>query len=101
MSAIDQKRFIEALNTVAASESGQVVLAVLAHECGWDKTFLSSEAPQTTQYYATKRGVYNGLRQHIKKQYLKKIEFDYTIKTQMENTNARQSRHIPRPATNT
>lgn len=87
MKRITTERFTQAINAVAASEDGQVVLAVLADSCGWDKTYLSSDKAEVTQYYAARRGVYGGLRNHIKPQYLKKIEFDFKI--QEETTNER------------
>ena len=80
MIEIDDKRFFEALNNIAASEEGRIVLAVLKDSCGWDATYLSSEDPQVTQYFAARRGVYGSIRQHIRPEHLKKIEFDYKRK---------------------
>ena len=76
----DDKKFIESLNAIAATVDGQVVLAALKDMCQWDKTFLASDNPTVSHFYAVKRGVYNGIRQHIRPEYLKKIEFDYTRK---------------------
>ena len=80
MIEIDDKKFHDALNQIAASEEGRVVLAVLKDSCGWDATYLSSEDPQVTQYFAARRGVYGSIRQHIRPEHLKKIEFDYKRK---------------------
>jgi len=80
MIEIDDKRFFDALNNIAASEEGRIVLAVLKDSCGWDATYLSSEDPQVTQYFAARRGVYGSIRQHIRPEHLKKIEFDYKRK---------------------
>ena len=76
----DDKKFIECLNVIAATVDGQVVLAALKDMCQWDKTFLASDNPTVSHFYAVKRGIYNTIRQHIRPEYLKKIEFDYTRK---------------------
>lgn len=80
MIEIDDKKFKEALNHIAASEEGRMVLAVLKDSCGWDATYLSSNDPQVTQYFAARRGVYGSIRQLIRPEHLKKIEFDYKKK---------------------
>ena len=76
---INNKAFKNALNHVAGTEEGQIVLAALMDSCGWNKTFLSTEDPQVTQYYAARRGLYGGLREVIRNEYLKKIEFNYKV----------------------
>lgn len=80
MKEIDESLFIAALNRVASTEDGQIVFAVLKDSCQWDKTYLASDDPTVSHFYAVKRGVYGGLRLHIKPDYLKKIEFEYMRK---------------------
>jgi len=85
MKEIDDKAFIGAINRLAATEDGQVVLAILKDSCQWEQTYLASNDPQASHFYAVKRGVYGGLRQHIKPEYLKKIEFDYKRKAKQND----------------
>lgn len=73
---IDDKAIKLAINEVAATEAGKVLLVYLKDFCKWDYTYLSSESPQVTQYHAAVRGVYNNLRNLIDDRYLKIIEFD-------------------------
>jgi hypothetical protein len=80
MTEYDDELFKAALNNIAASPEGQLVLAVLKESCGWDQVYLSSDNPQVTQYYAARRGVYGSIRQLIRPEHLKKIEFDYRKK---------------------
>jgi len=97
MIEIDDKLFIAALNHIAALPEGQVFFAVLKDSCQWDKTYLASDNPQTSHYYAVKRGVYGGIRQHIRAEYLKKIEFDYIRKVATNDRPATIT--VRRPAT--
>lgn len=86
MNKFDDKAFIRSLNAVAKTKDGKVLLAMLHHDCGWDKTFLASDNPQTTHYFATRRGVYGGLRQYVDPKHLKEIEHDYKfVKTEKAN----------------
>jgi hypothetical protein len=85
MKEIDDKIFIAALNRVAATEDGQIVFAILKDSCQWEQTYLASNDPVASHFYAVKRGVYGGLRQHIKSEHLKKIEFDYTRKVKQND----------------
>ena len=80
MIEIDQKAFIAALNEVAATDNGKIVLAMLKDSCQWDATYLSSEDANVTQFYAVKRGIYGGIRQHINREHLIPIEFNYKRK---------------------
>lgn len=89
MKQIDDKEFIRALNAIASTEDGQIVLAILKDSCQWDKTYLASDNPTISHYYAVKRGVYGGLRERIRPEYLKKIEFEY--KRKVENKDDRAS----------
>jgi hypothetical protein len=82
MIEIDHKKFVTALNEVAATDSGKIMLACLKDSCQWDETYLSSEDPQVTQFYAAKRGIYGALRKLIKIGYLKEIEFNYKRKAE-------------------
>ena len=80
MIEVDTKKFITALNEVAATDSGKIVLAMLKDSCRWDATYLSSEDPQVTQFFAAQRGIYGALRPHIKREHLIPIEFNYKRK---------------------
>lgn len=80
MVEIDSKKFIESLNKVAKTHDGKIVLAFLKDACAWDKTFISNENTELTQYYATRRGVYGALREHIQQEFLKEIEFNFKVK---------------------
>jgi hypothetical protein len=82
MQEIDNKIFVNALNRLAVSEDGKVVLAAIKDLCGWDMTYLSSTDLQATQYYATRRGIYGAIRKHINPEYLKEIEFNYKPKVE-------------------
>ena len=92
MIEIDQKAFITALNEVAATDSGKIVLACLKDSCQWDETYLASDNPQITQFYAVKRGIYGGLRKLIKIGYLKEIEFNYKRKIEDGRTDSKPKR---------
>lgn len=80
MIEIDQNKFVTALNEVAATDAGKIVFAVLKDSCKWDSTYLSTENPQATQFYAAQRGIYGGIRKLIKIEYLKEIEFNFKRK---------------------
>jgi len=96
MTEIDDEKFKAALNHIAASDEGQIVLAVLKDSCGWDATYLSSDDPQVTQYFAARRGVYGSIRHLIRPEYLKKIEFDYKKKAATHDRPERKHDHASR-----
>jgi hypothetical protein len=77
--------FVRALNVVAATEEGRIVFAMIKEHCNWDKVYLSSENPTVSHYYATMRGVYGAIREHINKEHLKNIEFNYQRKVEQTN----------------
>lgn len=79
MGKITHSQVKQALNEVAATEEGRIVLAALKDRCHWDNIMVASGDPQATHFYAAMRGVYAGIRQNIKPDLLKKIEFDYEI----------------------
>jgi hypothetical protein len=99
MKQIDEKEFIRALNAIAANEDGQIVLAMLKDSCGWDKTYIASDNPTISHYYAVKRGIYGGLRERIKPQLLKVIEFDYKrkVETKDDRTSPNRTRAGRKP----
>jgi hypothetical protein len=90
MIEVTDKLFQDALNAVAATDDGKIVLAMIMDSCGWDRVYMSSDDPQVTQYYAVRRGVYGGLRLKINPKYLKEIEFNY--KRKVENDRADRKR---------
>lgn len=68
------------INEIAATDNGKIFFAALKEHCKWEHTYTSTENPQATQYYAALRGVYGGIRSHIKPEYLIPIEFNYKKK---------------------
>lgn len=89
MHKIKHKTFKEALNRVAASDDGKIVLAMIKDDCQWDMTVLDTTDPVRSMCYAVKRGLYGGLRKHINREHLKSIEYDYEIEKE-EVINAAQ-----------
>lgn len=88
MHKIQHKTFKEALNRVAATDDGKIVLAMIKDSCQWDMTLLDTSDPVRTLCYAVKRGLYGGLRKHINREHLKSIEYDYAIeKENIERVN--------------
>lgn len=73
---VNEKEIKQAINEVASTEAGKVLLFHLKELCRWDHTYLSSENPTATQYHAAVRGVYNNIRNLVDNKYLKVIEFD-------------------------
>ena len=92
MKQVDEKEFIRALNAIAGTEDGQIVLAMIKDSCGWDKTFIASDDPVVSHFYAVRRGVYGGLRERIRVESLKKIEFDYQRKVEIKDDRTSPSR---------
>ena len=88
----DDEQFKAALNHVAATPEGQLILAVLKDSCGWDMVYQAMDNPQVTQYYAARRGVYGSIRLLIRPEHLKKIEFDYKRKV-AKNDDRPTSKH--------
>ncbi len=80
MKEYDDKQFIAALNAVAATDDGKLVLAEIKNSCHWDQTYLASDNPEVSHFHAVKRGIYGGIRQLIKVKYLKEIEFNFIRK---------------------
>ena len=84
---IKDKTFQEALNRVAASDDGKIVLAWLKNACHWDATIMATD-PVITQQYAALRGLWGKLRSFIRVSYLKEIEFDYQFEKAVQSTKA-------------
>lgn len=77
---ISDKMFKTAVNEVAATEAGKIVIAALMLRCKWNSCIVSSESPQVTQFHAAQRGVYGSFRSEISNEHLKHIEFNYRSK---------------------
>ncbi len=77
---VSDEHFKECLNYIAGLPEGKAVLYILMEDCHWNKTILATDKPEVTQYHAARRGVYGSLRQWIRPEYLKEIEFDYKKK---------------------
>jgi len=81
-----------ALNELAATENGQIVLAWLKIRCNWDMTLMSDKL-EMTQHHASIRSVYGALRGLIEPRHLKSIEFDYVMEpTKAGTTNDRPTK---------
>ena len=76
---ISKTEVFEAINRVASTDDGQILLAWLCHECGFQRNIMSMECPNTTQVYAAKRGVYASLRKSIRPEHLLKAEYKIQI----------------------
>lgn len=87
MKSITDKTLTDAINHVAATEEGQIVLAHLKDWCGYGKDKTRQRLEDTYANAATER-VYIHLRRMIRAEHLKKIEFDYQRKAE---TNERPS----------
>ncbi len=98
MIEIDQKLFITSLNEVSATatDAGKIVIACLKDSCKWDATYLASDNPQVTQFYAAQRGIYGALRKLIKIEHLKEIEFNYKRKPDDNGTPDTRRKSIDR-----
>ena len=75
---IDNEKITQAINTIAATEEGQIFFAWLAYYCKFHVTAMDID-PYKNISHATKRGVYSEVRKHIKSEYLIKIEFQTNI----------------------
>ena len=77
MNKITRKTYLEALNRVANSDDGKIVIAAIKDRCKWDAVYLASDDPVKTHTYAAVRGIYADLRKDINKKHKVSIEFDY------------------------
>lgn len=89
MKSITDKTLTDAINHVAATEEGQLVLAYLKDWCGYGKDKTRPRMEDTFANAATER-VYINLRKMIRAQYLKKIEFDYQRKAEPNERPSKQ-----------
>jgi len=87
MKPITDKTLTDALNHIAATAEGQLVLAYIKDWCGYGKDKTRPRMEDTFANAATER-VYINLRRMIRPEHLKKIEFDYIRKAE---TNERPS----------
>jgi hypothetical protein len=92
---ITDKALTDAINHVAATPEGQLVLAYLKDWCGYGKDKTRPRMEDTFANAATER-VYINLRRMIRAEHLKKIEFDYQRKAE---TNERPTNKRIKPTT--
>ncbi len=92
MIEIDEQQFIKALNEVAATDQGKIALACLKEYCKFDGDILSENSPENTYANATLRRAYLYLRNRIRPEHLKKIEFDYQRKVNNERSSRSKSK---------
>lgn len=76
---ISEETARQAINRVASTDDGKILLYMLQEECGFMRNLMSSEDPHKTQVFAAKRGVYAKFRQYIRPEHLKSIEYDVEI----------------------
>lgn len=96
MIEIDEKAFVTALNEVAATDNGKVVLACLKEYCRYDADLVAENSPENTYANATLRRAYIFLRSRIRPEHLKKIEYDYKRKVANERTSTDGTDRKPR-----
>jgi hypothetical protein len=93
MIEIDEKRFTDALNAVAATDDGKIILACLKEYCHFDGDILAVGSLENTYANAHMRRAYLFFRSRIRAEYLKSIEHDFKRKvTQDDNGNADRKR---------
>lgn len=95
---VTEKDFNEALNRVAATTDGQVVLACLKEFVNFDGD-ITAATPQDTYANAAIRRAYLYLRNRIHPDHLKQIEFNYVRKAESNDRPARATKPSDRPAT--
>jgi len=69
----------QAINRVASTEDGKILLAYLCAQCGFFNNLMDPSDPNKTQVLAAKRGVYGAVRQAINPQHLLQAEYGITI----------------------
>lgn len=74
----------EAINRVASTEDGQFLLHALMVECEYHKSLISVTDPMIAHYSSVRRGVYAKMRQYIRSEHLKVIEYDINVKVETE-----------------
>lgn len=82
MIEVDEKAFISALNHVASTAEGKVVISCLKEYCRFDGDMVVENSPENTYANATLRRAYLYLRKRINPEYLKVIEYDYKRKVE-------------------
>jgi hypothetical protein len=97
MIEIDEKAFIAALNHVAATDEGKVVLACFKEYCRFDGDVLAMGSLENTYANAHMRRAYLFFRNHIRVEHLKKIEFDYKRKVENGTTTATDTKPARKP----
>ena len=82
MIEINEKKFIECLNHVAATAEGKAVLACLKEYCRYDNDLVVEGKPEDTYANATLRRAYLYFRKRIDPKHLIEIEFNYRRKAE-------------------
>lgn len=90
MIEVDEKAFVTALNEVAATDSGKVILACLKEYCRFDGDILAEGSTENTYANATLRRAYLYFRNRIRPEFLKRIEFDYKRKVANDRTSSKR-----------
>ncbi len=80
MIEVDEKTFVTALNEVAATDNGRIILSCLKEYCRFDGDIIAENSMENTYANATLRRAYLYLRNRIRPEHLKRIEYDYKRK---------------------
>jgi hypothetical protein len=94
---ITEKDFIEALNRVAASKDGQVILACFKDFVNFDGDIIASGNPTDTYANGAIRRGYLYFRTRIHPDHLKAIEFNYVRKAEPNDRPVRADKPSDRP----
>ena len=87
----------EAIRRVASTDDGQLLLHTLMMECEYHKNFLSATDPMIAHCASIRRGVYAKMRQYIRNEHLKVIEYDID---KLHLTNKRKANRCKTSSTN-
>ena len=79
MKRITKTEAREAIKRVASTEDGQILFAVLCHDCGYNNNYMSMDDPNKTQVFAAMRGVYIKTRNYIRPEHQWEAEYKIQI----------------------
>lgn len=74
MLRVSVKEAGQAVNRVASTEDGKILLYMLQRDCGFMRNLMSMDDPNQTQVFAAKRGVWAHFRNYIDKKHRVDIE---------------------------
>jgi len=95
---VTEEIFVSALNRMAATKDGQIVLSCLKEYTRFDNDIVVEGKPEDTYANATLRRAYIWLRKRIKPEHLKSIEYDYKRKVETNGTDRATDKPAGKPA---